>query len=908
MKTAFKFNPLFKALFACASVSLSSVSFAQTTQSSYNSNIVNTPTSQAPAMADKNTKKTDSVQYAEMYQKGADFFSQYYQTHPVYKNNLKTSSQTDNSQVNQSSTENVDQSSTNTAEPRISTSNAQDTSQNIATAEQKSQQDTQTNIRKNTQNKNPLSQLYRAEDTQRPALCSGQWVTPIPANQPANGDVANSTSTITADQGYYNPQGVSYIEGDVIIEQQGRQIRADKVELDPTQTFATAKGKVQIAQNGLVTQSDEIQYNLKSQTGNLNNSFYISEQQQAHGYARQIQRPNDNSTILRHASYTTCAPSTSPTWHIQAKEITIDQDTGRGISKDTRLYIKNVPVLAVPYFNFPIDDRRTSGFLTPSFGYTNDGGVQLAVPYYLNLAPNYDMTVTPRYLHGRGVMAESEFRYLTEKYGQGQIWGGYLPSDRRYAKQDRKSLHLTHDWQVNSSINAHADINYISDKDYFADLGNTPNSSDSVYQPRSLMINYRHPKVDNLSAQLRVQSFQTLDTSIPDANRPYARIPQLLINYHGGHLQGWNYRLQSDSAYFKKPINDGSALERSGARFYNQADLSYNYQRTGFYAKPTLSLRSLYTVFDRDSKLSQGFDQNESVSRGTTLPQFTLDTGLIFDQMNKTGQYLHTLKPRLFYAYTPYHNQDDFANFDSTYASIGYDQLFSPYRFYGHDRIEDNHFASLGLSYSLFDQQGLEKIRASLGQSYYFANRQVQLQQDYDNLTYNQKTSGPVLSLSSQLYPNLYIHANSAWLSNGKNALNNFSANYNDDHGASYQLGYYQRREINDLGQQAYQQTIASIVQPIDNNWRALTHVQYDLKQKTMREVLLGLNYESCCWGLSVYGRRYYNDLADIRHTKPTQAIMAEFSLKGLGGLSGRLTSLLEQRMFGYNRINQSWN
>lgn len=146
--------------------------------------------------------------------------------------------------------------------------------------------------------------------------------------------------------------------------------------------------------------------------------------------------------VLNDATYTTCPPGQKPGWKIQANKIELNQETGRGVTRGTKLYVKDVPVLAVPYFNFPIDDRRTTGILNPQFGFSNDGGIELSVPVYLNLAPNYDATITPRYLADRGAMLQGEFRYLTDGFGAGQIWGGILPSDKEYDDKDRKDFHF----------------------------------------------------------------------------------------------------------------------------------------------------------------------------------------------------------------------------------------------------------------------------------------------------------------------------------------------------------------------------------------------------------------------------------------------------------------------------------
>lgn len=732
------------------------------------------------------------------------------------------------------------------------------------------------------------------------AFCQGTWITPINPETKAL-DADKATSVVTADYGHYNPAGDSVLEGNVVIDQEGRTVRADKVTIDKTQTFAHAQGRVQLAQGGLLSQSDEIDYNLKTQTGNLDNSFYISEQQHAHGHAGKIERTSPNVMVLNDATYTTCPPGQKPGWKIQANKIELNQETGRGVTRGTKLYVKDVPVLAVPYFNFPIDDRRTTGILNPQFGFSNDGGIELSVPVYLNLAPNYDATITPRYLADRGAMLQGEFRYLTDGFGAGQIWGGILPSDKEYDDKDRKDFHFLHNWDINDQWSTNLEYNYASDKDYFSDLDSSPNSKTDLNLRRAWELNYQHG-IPGLKAQLKVEDFQTLDPEVKDVNKPYARLPQFLLNYVTGNPLGLQYEFNNDTAYFKKSINDDSAQESSGTRIYNQFATRYNYRTPAAFVIPEVSVRSIQTFYDKDSIASQGLDGG-SENKSVVVPQFTLDTGLNFE---REGKYLQTLTPRAFYAYAPYKNQDGYPNFDSTTASISYDQLFNPYRFYGHDRLEDNNFLSLGVSYSLFDTVGLERLRASVGQSYYFEDRRVTLKQQDEIDT--ERNTGPVVSLSSQLNQNFTIAANSAWMSNGDNAQRDFQLYYTGDKGNLYNLGYFYRKDIPGR-QDTYDQVVASFIQPIKDNWRIMGHVQYDMDNDVARELLLGVNYESCCWGISVYGRSYYNDLDDPKSPDVSEkrAIMAEITLKGLGGLNNKLASLLENRVLGFNKINQSW-
>ena len=739
------------------------------------------------------------------------------------------------------------------------------------------------------------------------AYCQGAWVTPIGADVKAV-DPNDATSTLTADYGHYNPTGDSVLEGNVVISQPGREIRADKITIDQTQTYANAEGRVQMSQAGLLSQSDQINYNLKTQQGDLNNSYYIAEQQHAYGYAEKIAKTSDNVVVLNNASYSTCPPQEKPTWKIQADEIALNRETGRGETRGTKLYIKDTPVLAVPYFNFPIDDRRTTGLLTPSFGYTSDGGPEISLPIYLNLAPNFDATVTPRYLGSRGAMLEGEFRYLTEDFGQGELFGGYLPSDDDYNGEDRKHLHFNHDWQINQQLNTRLDYNYASDKDVFTDLDNNPNSKTDLNLRRAWELNYRNG-VPGLKAQLKVEDFQTLDKTIPDVDRPYARLPQFLLNYKGGNPQGLQYEYNNDTAYFKKDVdlfssNNPDSLQPSGTRLYNDFAVRYNYRTPWSYILPEVSVRNVNTFFDQDTRDAQNQTNSSSKNKSVTVPQFSVDAGLTFE---KEGHFLQTLTPRVFYAYAPYEAQQGYPNFDSVNASISYDQLFSPRRFYGNDRLEDNNFASLGLSYSLFDDVGLERLKASVGQSFFFEDRRVTLNNQSDEFDRESRT-GPVVSLASQLSENVLVSANSAWMSNGDNAQRDLQMFYSNDRGQLYNVGYFYRENLQNR-QDSYDQVVASFIQPISEQWRILGHAQYDIDNNVGREYLLGINYESCCWGVSVYGRSYYNDLDDVNaaDSKAKRAVMAEFSLKGLGGFNNKLVSLMQNRILGFDKTQQSW-
>jgi LPS-assembly protein len=737
------------------------------------------------------------------------------------------------------------------------------------------------------------------KDRPIPAGCQGLWVTPIPASIRPDPHNDNVNILATADYGYYHPSAGSELSGQVRISQPNRLLEADHITLDATQTIAEASGHVRLSEIGLVSLSDRLRYNLKDQSGDMSSSQYISESLQAHGHAQQVSRTPEGVTHLTQAEYSTCEPD-HRVWNLKARSIELNSQTGIGTARNTTLFIQDIPVIHLPWFIFPVDDRRLSGLLVPRGGYTNDGGLDLSLPYYFNLAPQYDLTLTPRLLSRRQSMLEGEFRLLTAHAGSGMITGGYLPNDPLYGN-DRKRASLKYDWQLTPHIQSLLNLNYVSDKDYYTDLGTDPLVTNQLNQERALSFFY-HDGLDGLTGLLRVQTFQTVDPDTADVDRPYDRLPQLLLNYQNGSALGWQYNVNHDTAYFKKSITDGSGVENSGLRVYNQLATRYNLRGSWGSFVPELSVRHLYDRYDQDTLNSQGLGK-DNATRSTTVPQVTLDGKLVFERQ---GRFLQTLEPRLFYAYSPYRNQDTFPNFDSATASQSYSQLFSPYRFVGHDRLEDNNFASVGLTHRFYDDSGLEVLSTSVGQSFYFDHRRVRL--DSTQAINSNNSSGIALDVSAQFTQHLRMDGTALWMPNGQNAQTLTQIQYQNNQGQLYQIGYVDRHEVTELSQKALRQLTASLVQPLYNQWRAFGYIQYDLDHHVNRDGLLGFDYDGCCWRMALYGRSYYNDLDETTESKPRRLVMAEFTLKGLAGLSGNLANLLRQKILGYTQVDTSWS
>ncbi len=737
-----------------------------------------------------------------------------------------------------------------------------------------------------------LMQLPVEQRIRVPASCRGVWITPLPPTllQPKT-SIDDASTTTRSDFASYDPVEGSVLKGNVRISQPNRLLVADKVALDPGRTVVTATGNVKIADPGFVSIGDSAVYHLDTKAGSVKNSIFIASERQAHGSASEINREAD-VTHIYDSVYSTCEPD-SIGWKLKSRQLNLNQETGRGVARDATLFVGPVPIFYLPYFNFPIDSRRASGVLIPSLRYNAHNGLDLAVPYYLNLAPNYDATVTPRIVTNRNPMLNGEFRFLNPYLGSGTIVGGFLPNDPKYSDLDRKELSLQDRMSFGDHWSSYINLNYVSDKDFFSDLGQTIGPVNTLNVERSATLNYNNSAL-GLSGFLQGLNYQALDKTVADINRPYGRV-QLQLNYDQGSLNGWERFANNNTGYFQRDITDGSGPQINGLRQFNTFGIRYNDRQAGSYAIPTLSLRTLAYQ-----------DQNNSDSETitTAVPQFTLDSGLFFQR--NIGSYLQTLEPRLYYAYSPYVSQNRSPIFDTTYASNSFNQLFSPSRFIGNDRLDDNNFATVGVTSRFYDDNGLERFRIGVADRFYLSDRRVVLAPT--DMVGTDTSSGVGVDLGAAWSRNLRFDSSTLFTSQGRLAVNSSDAHYTMGAGRVVSLGYIFRRAITQDNQIGARQATASFVQPVYNNFRVLGSIQYDYQYSVARDALLGIDYDACCWSVALLGRSYYNDYDNPAITRPSRGVVIQITFKGLASNSeGAITDLLKQKIYGFSQVDSSW-
>ena len=776
----------------------------------------------------------------------------------------------------------------------------------------------------------------KAGSRKKDAMCHGNWVYPTStiyqqqALAAAATDQPNSSFPIyaSADYGYYDNENYAELSGDVQINQGRQQISADKVVVNVQDGIAAAQGNVLLVdaaqstqstdgnprvslkdspKGGLITVADELAYQTDSTKATAKDVAFASVPLQAYGYAKRLNKVDESRVEIDDVMFTTCAPD-NPTWQINAKNIDINTDTGRGEAYNATLKVKNTPVLYLPYFNFPIDDRRTSGFLLPRGGFSTEGSFNVQLPYYFNLAPNYDATVTPTIFTDRNPMLTGEFRYLTEKFGYGSLTGSYLPNDKQYDDEDRKRFYYDHHWQSKDIPNLSIDAlyQYVSDPKFLNDFETLGDETVQLNLPRRIQANYYN---DYLTALAKIETFQTLDRNLTnsekilDKDKPYDRLPQLSVKYRVPWVTQFDLTGISDFAYFKRPIDDGSAPEQSGGRLYNKLTAAYPMMRTWGYVTPSVSLQHLYTQFDQESADANGLDKN-SKSQSIFVPQFSIDSGLNFFKTGtpfgkfdeSLGGY-QLLSPRLKYVYSPYKDQTDVPNFNTRLASLNFSQLYEDSWFLGYDRLPDNNHLTPSLNYRYIDGNGLTRLDASVGKQIYLSDIRVHLDNTDDGLKID--NTGTVFEVSTQPRQDFWVDLDGSVDDNADLNYINTQFRYAPTFNSLYNLGYIKRNESR-FGQKALSAFTGSAVLPINDNWQFLGAVQYDNEKSRFSDVLAGFTYDSCCYGLSIYARRYYDELSD--KDSADHAIMAEISLNGLSNKGdGRLASLMRNRVLGYD-------
>lgn len=574
---------------------------------------------------------------------------------------------------------------------------------------------------------------------------------------------------------------------------------------------------------------------------------------------------------LRDVIYTTCARGQED-WLLRAGRLTINRESGMATARNARLEFKGVPILYTPWIAYPVTNKRQSGFLLPSIGRSETRGVEFQIPYYLNLAPNYDATLTPRYMDRRGLELLSEFRYLWPGH-RGVAEAEYLPDDK-LSGDNRYLLGIRHESLLGRGWRATADARTVSDTRYFEDLYGSTLSTSQTHLSHELRLEY----FDSVWSLLgRIQSFETLDEHLTSTEKPYRQLPQLAASaYRPRGLLGLDWSFDGEFDFFDR----GEGI--TGSRLHLAPGIVLPLAYRGLWLKPAATID--YTGY-RLRDLPAG----ETDSRPTrTAPVYSLDMGAVFERAGKGG-WLQTLEPRAQFVHIPFRNQDELPVFDTIEPDFNMVQLFRKNRFMGHDRLGDTNRLNLGLTTRILDPaNGREYLSATLGQARFLTSQDVTLPGEV-----------PVSSNASDWLAEIGVTVKEYWKMNAgyqwgsatdKTQRAHFRMQYRRDGQRVVNLAYRYRRD-------SLEEIDFSAAWPLTERWSAVARYDHSLRDNEAIERFAGFEYQNCCWGLRLVYRNYIAD----RTGKADNAIALQLILKGLTNVGDPAGRQLERGILGYD-------
>ena len=627
-----------------------------------------------------------------------------------------------------------------------------------------------------------------------------------------------------------------------------------------------------------------LRYNTQDDTGVFEEAtFLMGRGQTARGGAQRLEFLGKDRLRLVRASFTTCEPGNDG-WRIEARELELDYEQEEGKARGMRLRVQDTTILSLPYASFPLENRRKSGLLTPSYSQNTRRGAVVGVPVYLNIAPEQDLQLTPVYMSKRGEQLKANYRYLGGTY-HGQLRTEYLPQDD-VLKRQRSGYSYQHEHQLTPNLNARLDLNKVSDDRYFVDFATNVRAVSAGNLQREGLLSYGNTFFGMPTyVQGRVQRWQTLQDPLSPTVSPYHRMPQISFGTSKIDMAGL-IDLTVPGEYVR--FGHSSLVEGSRTSF-NPA-VSMPLLAPGYFVTPRLGLRSAHYDLQRTAPGQPG-------KQAVSVPWASMDGGLIFERgLKLLGESVtQTLEPRLFYVYVPYRAQDQLPLFDTSLADFNYAQLFSENRFAGGDRFGDANQITVTATSRILGPGGQEVLRATIGQRYYFKNERVGL-----------IATSPLRSRDqSDLLASVGGRLAQAWSYDATVQFNpqesraeryGVSARYSPEIAKVVNATYrYNRDPLTPL-----RQADISGQWPVQAGWYAISRVNYSFLDKRLLEGLGGIEYNSGCWVF----RGVFQRIQAATQTSST-AVYFQIEFNGFGGLgSDDTVDFLKRTVPGYARSN----
>jgi LPS-assembly protein len=693
-------------------------------------------------------------------------------------------------------------------------------------------------------------------------------------------------------------------EGKAEFRRGGLVIRADRLAYDSAQDLASAKGDVRVSRDGALYKGPELQLRVQRFEG-----FFLEPEFEfpllgASGRAARIDFLDGARSRATRAEYTSCPrdDGVEPAWVLRTDSVRLDFDTNEGVAEGAVLRFLGTPILALPSLSFPLSDARKSGWLPPSVSTDNRSGVEFSMPYFWNIAPNRDATITPRIISKRGLGLDTEFRYL-ESQLSGVVTLDWLPEDR-LARRSREALLWTHEGRLDEQTRYAADLVRVSDDGWWKDYPGATRSLTPRLLPLHLGIERSFVLFGGTGlAYARTTQWQVLQGADTAVVAPYERVPQLGLRL-GGRAFGLQYSVETEYNRFSLPAGDAAQAGRSGGdRVHLLGALSWPQREAGWFLVPKVSVNA--AAYNGASVLGE--------SRSRVIPTLSLDTGLELERTTQAfGRAMRqTLEPRLLYVLTPYRAQSLFPNYDSAAKDFNLNSIYSDNQFSGVDRVNDANQLTAGVTSRFVDAaSGAEALRVGLVQRFLFATQRETAQDDGtpDGAPVTHRLSDALLLASTTLLPRWTLDASTQYSFDLNRSVRSIvGVRYAPGPLRTLSVTYRMARGLNEqleLGWQwpIYGKAAGSLTGDAScrGTLYAVGRVNYSLQDSRITDSLFGAEYDAGCWIARLVAERL-----STGSSQATTRLMLQLELVGLSRIGSNPLKVLKDNIPGYRLLRE---
>ncbi|WP_235580427.1 LPS-assembly protein LptD [Rhizobacter sp. Root404] len=732
-----------------------------------------------------------------------------------------------------------------------------------------------------------------------------------PALQPpVRGEAANRLPIILNAQSVSgSPDLDAVAEGNVEFRRSGTVIRADKLRYEQVDDLATALGHVRISRDGNVYSGPELQLKVQRFEGFFRNPTYYFARTGAGGTAQRIDFLDEQRATATAATYTSCpaddtGSGNGPAWLLTTDKVHLDFATNEGIAEGGVLRFYGVPILAAPRLSFPLTDDRKSGWLPPSMGLDSKSGFQFSMPYYWNIAPNRDATITPAISTRRGPSVETEFRYLEPNYA-GEVKLNLMPNDRVNGKE-RYALAAAHDSDFGNGLRLQMRALRVSDDDYWKDF---PRDVSSSLTPRLLPSDFQVSRpFGDWTTYARVQKWQVLQTVDPTTRieAPYERAPQLGARYGGRFGPGFQVGFETEFNRFTDPTNASLVPRPTGNRVHALGSVAWPYVTPGWTLTPKIAFNAASYAVDQPPGASTGAANGSRV-----IPTVSLDSAWVFERDTRFfGKAMRqTLEPRLLYVNTPYRDQSGLPNFDAYAKDFNFDSIFTESAFSGVDRVSDAHQVTAGVTTRFIDPDtGAERLRLGLAQRYLLRDQFV----TPDGKPLTQRFSDLLLLGSTTVIPSWSLDASVQYSPDSNRVSRSVvGARYSPGPYRTISATYRLTRGLSEQVELGWQWPLygptpdASRPRSTDGSgcqgsWYGVGRVNYSTLERRLVDAVVGVEYDAGCWIGRVVATRQSTGLSEA-----TTRLLFQLELVGLSRLGSNPLQVLKDNIPGYKLLRE---